>query len=290
MRIAKLAHATFETPDIVRLTDYYADILGLALIDRTADFAAFACTGDATSVILTPGAAPRCTTLTFETATEPAVLLAELGKAGVKATQASDVESVAGQSVAFEDINGVKVRLIAPRTPHGAKAAVGIAPRKIGHVAFKVADVQATVKFYCDVLGFRVSDWMGDFFAFLRCGPDHHTVNFLAGQPGMHHIAFEASGWDHIRSSSDDLARRGIPIIWGPGRHAIGHNIFTYHRNADSQIMELYTDLDQMSSEDLGYFDPRPWHEDKPQRPKVWDPNVKSNVWGPPLPDGFRNG
>jgi catechol 2,3-dioxygenase-like lactoylglutathione lyase family enzyme len=293
MRIAKLAHATFETPDIQRLADYYADVLGLALVDRTAASAAVACAGDAVSVILTPGARPRCTTLAFETAeaSEPAELLATLDRAGVKGALASDVDLGGGKSIQFEDINGVNVRLIAPQTPHGRAAGAGIAPRKIGHVAFKVRDVQATVNFYCDVLGFRVSDWMGDFFAFLRCGPDHHTVNFLAGaQPGMHHVAFEASSWDHIRSSSDELARRGVPIIWGPGRHAIGHNIFTYHRNADSQIVELYTDLDQMSSEDLGYFDPRPWHEDNPQRPKVWDPNVRSNAWGPPLPDGFRNG
>ena len=25
---------------------------------------------------------------------------------------------------------------------------------------------------------------------------------------------------------------------------------------------------------ELGYFDPRPWHEDLPQRPKVWDDNA----------------
>ena len=35
------------------------------------------------------------------------------------------------------------------------------------------------MKFYTDVLGFRVSDWRDETFAFLRCGPDHHTVNFV---------------------------------------------------------------------------------------------------------------
>ena len=34
-------------------------------------------------------------------------------------------------------------------------------------------------------------------------------------------------------------------------------------------------------NEELGYFEPRPWHRDRPQRPKVWakDPNA-SNYWG----------
>ena len=55
----------------------------------------------------------------------------------------------------------------------------GVMPLKLGHVAYTCPDIQGIVKFYCDVLGFRVSDWRGDFFAFLRCTRDHHTVNFL---------------------------------------------------------------------------------------------------------------
>ena len=39
-------------------------------------------------------------------------------------------------------------------------------------------------------------------------------------------------------------------------------------------------ELDQVN-EELGYFEPRPWHRDNPQRPKVWakDP-AASNLWG----------
>ena len=40
------------------------------------------------------------------------------------------------------------------------------------------SNVKQVTKFYCDVLGLRkVPDWMGDYFSFLRCGPDHHTIN-----------------------------------------------------------------------------------------------------------------
>ena len=50
----------------------------------------------------------------------------------------------------------------------------------------------------------------------------------------------------------------------------IGHNLFTYHRGPNGLITELFAELDQMKDEALGYFDPRPWHEDRPQRPKQW--------------------
>jgi hypothetical protein len=36
-----------------------------------------------------------------------------------------------------------------------------------------------------------------------------------------------------------------------------------------------------MHDEDLGFFEPRPWHQDRPQRPKVWGDGTLSNWWGP---------
>ena len=50
---------------------------------------------------------------------------------------------------------------------------------------------------------------------------------------------------------------------------------------------ELFAQLDQMN-EEMGYFEPRPWHRDRPQSPKVWskDPNA-ANYWGimPVMPE-----
>ena len=73
---------------------------------------------------------------------------------------------------------------------------------------------------------------------------------------------------------------------YGPGRHGIGHNLFTYHRSPNGLITELFAELDQMQDEELSYFAPRPWHRDSPQRPKVWakDPSA-ANLWGPMPPD-----
>jgi catechol 2,3-dioxygenase-like lactoylglutathione lyase family enzyme len=50
---------------------------------------------------------------------------------------------------------------------------LGARPLKLGHIAHAVED-QAMADFYCRVLGFRVSDWIEDYFVFLRCNPDHH--------------------------------------------------------------------------------------------------------------------
>ena len=87
--------------------------------------------------------------------------------------------------------------------------------------------------------------------------------------------------WAELQRSCDYLARNGIHLVWGPIRHIVGHNIAAYHRNPDDQRVELFCELDVMRDEELGYFEPRPWHRDLPQKPKVWakDPSA-SNLWG----------
>ena len=154
-------------------------------------------------------------------------------------------------------------------------------------MAFFTSDPKSIADFYQDFLGFRVSDWIEDFFVFMRCGPDHHSVNFLRGDRArMHHVAFELKDIAHLGDSCDLLARHKIPLAWGPLRFGPGHNLAAFHRDHDGHLVEFFAELDQMKDEKLGYFDPRPWHRDMPQRPKVWklhdDP-----VWGPPPPPNF---
>ena len=54
----------------------------------------------------------------------------------------------------------------------------------------------------------------------------------------------------------------------GNGRHGISGDIFLYHRDPDDQMIEVYTEMDQMLDEELGYFDPRPWHKDGRNGPR----------------------
>ena len=72
-----------------------------------------------------------------------------------------------------------------------------------------------------------------------------------------------------------------IQLSWGPIRHVVGHNIAAYHRNPDDQRIELFTELDiDAATRALGYFEPRPWHQDFPQRPKVWPADTLRAYWG----------
>ena len=141
----------------------------------------------------------------------------------------------------------------------GWRDGVGIGPLKLGHVAFFVPDPKFIAEFYQRVLGFKISDWIEDFFVFMRCNPDHHSVNFVRGDKvRMHHVAFELKDVAHISNSCDLLARHELPLVWGPLRFGPGHNVAAFHRNQDNQLVEFYAELDQMKDEELGYLDGAP--------------------------------
>ena len=290
-RIRRIAHATFETPDVACLADYYENVLGLTVTERSADGVYLASVLDHHSIVLRKGDAPACRRLSFQVAPgELAPFRNQVEAAGVSVEEATDAQPSIPRQLVFSDTKGTMIEVFEEAEyaaqGYGAK---GIVPLKLGHVAFNTDDIQRDVAFFRDVMGFRESDWMGDFFAFLRCGPDHHTINLVnSGKIKMHHIAFELRDWAHVQSACDFLTQMKKPIIWGPGRHGIGHNIFTYHHNPDGQIIELFCELDRMHDEELGVFEPRPWHAERPLRPKVWEPGPSSaNVWGVMPPDGF---
>ena len=237
------------------------------------------------AVQLEKGATPRCARIALQAAAETdmsTALRRGLEAEGVRSEMRADPSPGIAQAITFADPKGTIVEVFTAATPLARKAPAGIGPIKLGHLAFCVDDCKAYADFYGRVLGFRVSDWIEDWFVFMRCGPDHHTVNFVRGKTTqMHHIAFELKDWAQVQTACDFLGGRDIDIIWGPGRHGPGHNVFTYHRNPDDQIVELFTEMDKMLDESFGYFDPRPWHRDRPQRPKVWQ-GMPRDIWGPP--------
>ena len=49
-------------------------------------------------------------------------------------------------------------------------------PRRLGHMVLMVRDIQKSAKFYTEVLGLEVSDWIGENMVFLRAGTDHHDL------------------------------------------------------------------------------------------------------------------
>ena len=291
IRVNRIAYVVLESPDLAASIAHYTEVMGLTLVDKDAGSAYLTTTVDHHNIVLRKGAEARCAAIGFQTpvGTDIGDYAKQIESHSIGVKRQKDSQPHIAETVLFEDSKGTRIEVFAEHKPvSNPYAKSGIVPNKLGHVAYCVADLDAAVKFYSEVLGFRVSDWMGDFFAFMRCSADHHTINFIkTGKDRMHHVAFELRDWGHVKDACDLLYRFKTPLVWGPVRHGIGHNISIYHRNADGQFIEHFCELDRMD-EGAGALEPRPTHRDYPQKPKVWtDIMEAASVWGIPPPAGF---
>lgn len=284
LQVKRLAHATFSTPDLDKQVDYWTHVMGLVEVGRDARRVFLATKLGQEAVTLETGEHADLEQIAFQIA--PGSDLSELSRkltaAGVSNERRADISPGVRDALAFRDPKGTLVEVYADYTFHPRnRSDEGVSPLKIGHVASRVHDVQKMADFYQDILGFRVSDWMGDHFVFMRCGPDHHTVNFVRYETQrLHHVAFEVKDWSELHRTCEILAKNEVQLVWGPLRHVVGHNVAAYHRNPDELRVECYCEMDQMKDEELGYWEPRPWHEEMPLRPKRWPKETWRSAWG----------
>ena len=139
-------------------------------------------------------------------------------------------------------------------------------PRRVGHVVFGSPDPQASVNFYVNGLGFRISDTLPEAGAtFLRCSKDHHNLLILPSPvPCMNHYALEMDDIDAIGLRGFDVVHeRPDASVYGVGRHIVGSNVFWYLLDPAGGMFEFFTDMDQITNDDQ-------WDEEL--RRDDWDP------------------
>ena len=122
-------------------------------------------------------------------------------------------------------------------------------PQKISHIVMHSPDHKAAVQFFVDVLGFKVSDWLGDFMAFLRCNEWHHRIAFLPGPPCLNHVAYDVLGVDDMMRGVSRLKQQDVEIQWGPGRHTAGNNTFSYFVTPNGFTVEYTSELEEVDFE-----------------------------------------
>lgn len=187
-------------------------------------------------------------------------------------------------SLHFRDPNGIPValgRFPAPGTDGLPPS--GLRPRRLGHANLKVPDPAASIRFWVSALGLWLSEQIGEDLAFLRYGSEHHNLGLrVAGQTMLHHLGFEVPGWEAYRPLLDHLAAAGYRVEFGPGRHAVGRNLFTYLVEPSSGLrVELFSDMARVEHQDDPAVAPIRWRvEDRMSR--------TLNVWGSaPPPQSF---
>ena len=293
VRVTRPAFYQVRTADVDRMAFYYEDALGFSVTERSGDAVYLTTGSDHHCVVIERGEPDGRAALGFEVAGDLQEMQRRLRADGLDAEIRHDEQPGLTTSLVLNEYEtGTPLHLIGSQVASGGPSSLGIRPTKLGHVASYVEDLEGTQSFYTDILGFRWSDTIGDFFTFLRCGTDHHAINLMRStrRHGLFHVAFEMRDIVHLKDALDHLAARNIRLEWGPGRHGAGHNIFTYHRDPDGNLIELFTEIDVIQDDATGRFEPRPWHESWPQGPQFWGVGVEAaNKWGPIDPEKLEH-
>jgi catechol 2,3-dioxygenase len=121
---------------------------------------------------------------------------------------------------------------------------------RIGHVHLKVANLERALAFYCDVLGFHITQRYGPGAVFVAAGDYHHHIGLnvweskggsppARGTTGLYHTAILYP----TRASLGDALKRvvaaGIPLE-GAADHGVSEAL--YLRDPDQNGVELYWD------------------------------------------------
>ena len=152
------------------------------------------------------------------------------------------------------------IRLRSLQPPNGLPFKI----RRLGHVVLQVADLERSLLFYTQALGFKVTeiyseDLQPGGFAFLRCHTDHHSIALVgtgAGQSRhaeLHHIAFEVGSVEEVFAARSRLRQQGATITF-EGRRRAGCQIAVEFLDPDSHCLEIYWGLDQIGTS--GYVRP----------------------------------
>ncbi|MFF1608340.1 iron-dependent extradiol dioxygenase HsaC [Amycolatopsis sp. NPDC058278] len=247
MGIRSLGYLRIEATDMAAWREYGLKVLGMvegsgthpdALYLRMDDFPA--------RLVISPGDADRLAVTGWEVAHagELAELRSRLDGASVPYKEGTPDELAdrrVDELISFDDpsgntqevFHGVALQHRRVVSPYGHKFVTG--EQGLGHVVLSTKDDEASLRFYRDVLGFRLRDSMRlppqlvgrpadgppAWLRFFGCNPRHHSLAFLPmpTPSGIVHLMVEVENTDDVGLCLDRAIRRKVPMSATLGRH-----------------------------------------------------------------------
>lgn len=262
MSIRCLGYLGFEVRDPDAWQGLATDVLGLLPGRRGASGVLWLRMDDwAQRIALQPGPADDLAFAGFEVEDDHALgrLADRLTNEGVNVEEAP-AEMAARRAVKrlllASDPNGVPIELFSgpARTPEPFSSPLVpggflTGDEGLGHVVMVARDPEATERFYCELLGMRVSDWVETELApglplrvtFLHCNPRHHTVAFAAAPlpKRIHHFMMELRRMEEVGAAYDRCLDAGVPIASALGQHPNDRMFSFYARTPSGFEVEI---------------------------------------------------
>ncbi|MDI6097408.1 VOC family protein [Actinoplanes sp. NEAU-A12] len=256
--IRSLGYLRVEATDLPAWRDFGVKVLGMTE-GRGPDPQAVYLRMDElpARIVVVPGEKDRLAASGWELADPAAItrLVQVLDEAGVavKPAGAADLaDRRVSHLISVDDPSGNRLEFFCgaaldsrpAQSPYGTRFVT--AGQGMGHVVLPARDDVASMRFYTEVLGFRLRDsmrlvpehiglppsdaplWM----RFLGCGPRHHSVALapIPAPTGLVHLMIETETLDDVGRAIDRCARNKAPMISTLGRHANDEMVSFYVR------------------------------------------------------------
>ena len=272
--IDRLRALTIRATDIDRSLGFYTNIWGLTQVAERKGSVWLRAKGvDHHVLVLEPAQQAGLVSITWGTRTVEDLhqLYEKLMGASVTVEQAPRQlgSPGGGWGFSFEDPDGHVHKVVALREDYPNAEPSNTFPTHLSHVVLNSKHADKLVKFFTDVLDFKISDQTLK-MTFLRCNSDHHAIAIAQEDvSGLNHFAFEMKSWNELMFGVGRLKLAGHPIQWGVGRHGPGDNVFAYFLDPDGYATEYTAELQRITDPNHVAGKPEQWIR-PPERMDQW--------------------
>lgn len=300
--VRNLAYVVVETTDLDKWYQFGVQLCGFQVAEQTEDHLALRMDNKSYRWWINKGEADRLTALGWEVATQDDLvdLTKAVRNAGYDVTECSRDEARShrvSEMVRFMDPDGTcEIHLTLGQdesmepfaSPNGTEFLTG--PGGMGHAFQLVEQWDAYRHLYCDVLGFKLSDWIdmptpeGELeLTFLHCNPRHHSFAFgsVPGVKAVGHIMVEVTDIDAVGRAYDKVVKQGAADLkLSFGKHSNDEMLSFYMASPSGFEVEFGTGgvlIDDEQWTPSRYSAPQYWGHVRQDGSQPKDPAVLAN-------------
>lgn len=276
----RLRSVELVLPQAQAAAEFLQGIWGLILAGTRGGTLFFRGTGSHPYILsLGEAVAPAVRAIEFSgTPDEVSALQLRAGASGATVKTFAGLDAPGGGAgFVVEGPEAQKYRFVAEAAPVAELPPERDRPLQITHAVLNSVDVAACERFVEAALGFQVSD-RTRMMTFVRCNRKHHALAYAHSDvSSLNHIAFEMNDADGVMRGIGRMRDAGHDVVWGPGRHGPGNNVFAYFIAPFGGVIEYTAEVSEVP-EDYRVGSPEDWK---------WPPG-RIDQWGISTKDAAR--
>lgn len=287
MALQALGYVGFGSADLDGWRQFGTGLVGLQAVERSASLLAFRMDDRKQRIVIDKSMPDGGRFFGWEVADAAALdaLAARLEAAKIEVTAEpqtlADNRRVRGL-ISFHDPAGNRLEAFhgaeiadTPFSPGRSISGFRTGPLGVGHVVLTVDHIDPMMRFYVDVLGFALSDYIEKPFRayFFHVNARHHSLALIeTGKNGMHHLMVEMFSLDDVGQAYDIASSEPERVNVTLGRHTNDLMTSFYAKTPSSFMVEC-----GWGGRDI---EPRTWKPfEMKAGPSLWG---HERVWLPP--------